>query len=102
MIDRLKRAHQIGVKLVFGTDTVVDLPGKNRAGMMLDCTVRRAGMPRASLPRDTLRAMITEAANLLKIEKMRGLIAPGFAADIISTPANPLQDSVPAPGQLRG
>jgi hypothetical protein len=36
IIDRLKRAHRIGVKLVFGTDTVSDLPGKNRADMMLN------------------------------------------------------------------
>lgn len=88
IIDRLKRAHQIGVKLVFGTDTVADMPGKNRADMMLDYLAGwdAAGIP----PADTLRAMITEAANLLKIEKTRGLIAPGFAADIIATPANPL------------
>jgi imidazolonepropionase-like amidohydrolase len=88
IIDRLKRAHQIGVKLVFGTDSVADLPGKNRADMMLDylSSWEAAGIP----PADTLRAMTTEAANLLKIEKTRGQIAPGFAADVIATPANPL------------
>lgn len=88
IIDRLKRAHKIGVKLVFGTDTVSDLPGKNRADMMLDYL---AGWDAAEIPpADTLRAMTTEAAILLKIEKTRGQIAPGFAADIIATPSNPL------------
>jgi len=89
IIDRLKRAHQIGVKLVFGTDSVDNLPGKNRADMMLDylATWEAAGIT----PAETLRAMTTEAAILLKIEKMRGLIAPGFGADIIATPANPLE-----------
>jgi len=88
IIDRLKRAHQIGVKLVFGTDSVSDLPGKSRADMMLDYLAGwdAAGIP----PADTLRAMTTEAADLLKIEKTRGSIAPGFAADIIATPGNPL------------
>lgn len=89
IIDRLKRAHQIGVKLVFGTDSVDNLPGKNRADMMLDylATWEAAGIT----PAETLRAMTTEAAILLQIEKTRGLIAPGFAADIIATPANPLE-----------
>ena len=88
IIDRLKRAHQIGVKLVFGTDSVVDLPGKSRADMMLDYL---AGWDAAAIPpADTLRAMTTEASILLKIEKTRGQIAPGLAADIIATPANPL------------
>ena len=89
IIDRLKRAHQIGVKLVFGTDSVSDLPGKSRADMMLDYLAGwdAAGIP----PADTLRAMTSEAADLLKIEKTRGSIAPGFAADIIAAPANPLE-----------
>jgi imidazolonepropionase-like amidohydrolase len=29
---------------------------------------------------------------LLRIEKVRGAIAQGFAADIIATPANPLEN----------
>jgi imidazolonepropionase-like amidohydrolase len=90
IIDRLKRAHRIGVKLVFGTDTVSDLPGKNRADMMLDYLAvwQTAGIS----PAETLRAMTTDAAQLLKLDKTRGAIAAGFAADIIATPANPLDN----------
>lgn len=35
-IDRLRRAHRIGVPMAFGTDTVSDLPGKNRAEMLFE------------------------------------------------------------------
>jgi imidazolonepropionase-like amidohydrolase len=90
IIDRLKRAHQIGVKLVFGTDSVANLPGKNRADMMLDYLAvwEEAGIA----PAETLRAMTADAAKLLRVEKKRGTIAAGLAADIIATPANPLEN----------
>lgn len=90
IIDRLKRAHNIGVKLVFGTDTVANLPGKNRGEMMLDYLAvwDAAGIP----PADTLRAMTVDAARFLRVEKARGAIAKGLAADIIATPENPLDD----------
>jgi imidazolonepropionase-like amidohydrolase len=90
IIDRLKRAHKIGVKLVFGTDTVSDLPGKNRGEMMLDYldVWDAAGIP----PADTLRAMTVDAARFLRVEKSRGTIAKGLAADIIAAPENPLEN----------
>jgi imidazolonepropionase-like amidohydrolase len=47
-----------------------------------------AGIP----PSATLKALTTNAALLLKVEKMRGAIAAGLAADIIATPANPLEN----------
>lgn len=90
IIDRLKRAHRIGVMLVFGTDTVKNLPGKIKPEMMLDYLAvwQAAGIPAA----DTLKAMTTNAAKLLRIDKIRGAIAAGFAADLIAMPANPLDD----------
>ena len=90
IIDRLRRAHQIGVKMAFGTDVVVDLPGRTRADMMLDYldVWLAAGVP----PADILKAMTTNAAELLRIQDQRGAIAPGLAADIIATPKNPLDD----------
>lgn len=90
IIDRLKRAHKIGVKLVFGTDTVADLPGKNRGEMMLEYldVWDAAGIP----PVDSLRAMTVDAAQFLRVEKTRGAIAKGLAADIIATPENPLNN----------
>jgi imidazolonepropionase-like amidohydrolase len=88
-VDRLKRAYKIGVKLAFGTDSVSNLPGKNRGEMMLDYLDMwdAAGVP----PAATLRAMTSDAARFLGIEKRRGSIAKGMAADIIAVPANPLE-----------
>ncbi len=90
ILDRLRRAHQIGVKMAFGSDAVVNLPGKDRAQMTLDFLAvwTAAGIP----PADILKAMTTNAAELLDIQKERGAIAAGQAADIIATPANPLDD----------
>jgi imidazolonepropionase-like amidohydrolase len=90
IIDRLKRAHRIGLKMAFGSDSVSNLPGKNRADMMLDYldVWQAAGVP----PAATLKAMTTDAAELLKVEKQRGSIAKGMAADIIATPASPLEN----------
>ncbi len=90
IIDRLKRAHKIGVKMAFGSDSVSNLPGKNRGEMMLDYldVWQTAEVPPAAI----LKALTTNAAELLKVEKLRGAIAKGMAADIIATPANPLED----------
>jgi len=90
IIDRLRRAHRIGAKLVFGTDTVIDLPGKTRGEMMLDYldVWRAAGIPSAEI----LKAMTTNAAELFHMKGTRGAIAVGQFADIIATPRNPLED----------
>ena len=42
-------------------------------------------------PSDILRAMTTKAAVLLGVEKERGAIRVGMAADLVGTPINPLQ-----------
>ena len=90
IIDRLGRAHRIGVKMAFGSDTVTEMPGRTRADMMLDYLAvwRAAGVP----PADILKAMTTNGAELLRIAKDRGAIAPGQFADIIAMPADPLQE----------
>ena len=89
-VDRLKRAYKIGVKMAFGTDSVSNLPGKNRGEMMLDYLDMwdAAGVPAAA----TLKAMTTDAAEFMRINKVRGSIAKGMAADIVATPANPLEN----------
>ncbi len=88
-VDRLKRAYKIGVKMAFSTDSVSNLPGKNRGEMMLDYLDMwdAAGVP----PAATLKAMTTDAAEFMRIGKNRGSITKGKAADIIATPANPLE-----------
>jgi imidazolonepropionase-like amidohydrolase len=90
IIERLRRAYRIGVKMGFGTDIVVDLPNKTRADMTWDYLAvwRAAGVPAAEI----LKCMTTNEAELLRINKQRGAIAPGLAADIVAAPANPLDD----------
>ncbi len=90
IIDRLKRANRVGVRMAFGSDTVIDMPGRTRADLMFDYlgVWRAAGVP----PADILRAMTTDAAELLRVNKVRGSISQGLSADIVATPANPLDD----------
>lgn len=90
VIDRLRRAHRLGVKLAFGTDVVMEMPGKTRADMMLDYLAvwTEAGVP----PADILKAMTTNVSALFHWQGQRGAIAAGEAADIIATPANPLEN----------
>jgi imidazolonepropionase-like amidohydrolase len=89
-VDRLRRAYQIGVTMAFGTDAFVYVPGETRgtqAAEYVDSWVE-AGVP----AKDTLRAMTINAARLLGVDRERGAIQPGLAADIIATPENPLDD----------
>jgi imidazolonepropionase-like amidohydrolase len=87
-IKRLASAHRIGVKMAFGSDVVVELPGENRADMCFDFlkTWQRASVP----PADILRAWTTDAYELLGIAKKQGPILPGLAGDMIAVPENPL------------
>src|SRR5882757_5768277 len=89
-VDRLKRAHQIGVTMAFGTDAFVYVPGETRgtqAAEYVDSWVE-AGVP----AKDTLQAMTINAARLLGVDGERGAIKPGLAADIIAMPENPLEN----------
>lgn len=90
LIDRLKRAHKIGVTLAYGSDLVFKIPELDRGQFSLsevDGYVK-AGIPAA----DTLRALTVNAARLLGVDKTRGWIKPNYAADIIAMSGNPLED----------
>ena len=90
IIDRLRRAHRIGVRMAFGSDTVIDIPGRTRGDLMFDYLAvwREAGVP----PADILKAMTANAAELLRIDKARGSLSEGLSADIVAMPADPLSD----------
>ncbi len=90
IIDRLRRAHRIGVRMAFGSDTVIDIPGRTRADLMFDYLAvwREAGVP----PADILKAMTVNAAELLRVDKARGSLSTGLSADIVAMPADPLSD----------
>ena len=91
IIDRLERAHRIGVTLVFGTDTVMERSGASRPDLMFDYLAvwRSAGIPAM----DLLRAMTNHAATLLGLGSTRGSVAPGYAADLIALPEDPLANT---------
>ena len=89
-VARLKRAWAAGVDVVFGTDVMSDAKGRTRGDVAMEYidSFREAGIGAA----DILRAMTTHAAALLGVEKERGAIRVGMAADLVATPANPLHD----------
>ncbi len=90
LIDRLQRAHRIGVTLVYGSDALYETGNRTRGEMALTIldSWKDAGVP----PLETLRAMTANAAKLLGVENERGAVAAGLAADLIAVPGNPLKD----------
>jgi len=89
-VDRLRRAYKIGVNMAFGTDVDIALPNETRGTLAIDYiqSWMEAGVPAT----DTLRAMTVNAARLLGVDKERGFLKPGMAADIIATPENPAEN----------
>jgi imidazolonepropionase-like amidohydrolase len=89
-VDRLRRAFKVGVTMAYGTDVTDDVAGQTRGTESMRGIEPwvEAGIP----PRAILQAMTVNAARLLGVEKERGALRPGYAADIIATPGNPLED----------
>ena len=89
-VDRLRRANKIGLTMAYGTDVTSQHPGETRGTE----TIRgidpwvEAGIA----PKDILRAMTINAAQLMGVDKERGALRAGFAADIIAVPDNPLEN----------
>ncbi len=89
VIDRIRRAHRIGVKMAFGSDVFFRWPERTRGDLSVE---HLDPYVEAGLPADQILKMITtNGAELLGLEQ-RGAIAPGYAADIIATPENPLDN----------
>ena len=90
IVDRLKRAYKIGVKMAFGTDVIIDLPGKNRVESNLEILKnwKAAGIPSSYV----LQTMTVYAAELLGIEKSRGVLEKNYWADIIALKNNPVDN----------
>ena len=89
-VARLKRAYGAGITIVFGTDVMAEMDNETRGTLAIgyiDSFVE-AGVPN----KDILRAMTTNAATLLGVEKQRGSLAPAMYADLIATPENPLDN----------
>lgn len=89
VFQRLKRAHQAGISMAFGTDIFFQPAGYTRGSLATSYVdvYKEAGIP----AREVLRMMTTNAARLLGVDK-RGALKPGLAADVIATADNPLDD----------
>ena len=83
--DNFRKAHEAGVKMVFGTDAGVYPHGDNARQLS---RMVRFGMSSA----EALQAATVNAAAALGQEGNVGIIAPGAAADIIAVSGNPLED----------
>lgn len=90
-VDRLRRAHALGVPYVFGSDIVYAKEGETRSSLTFTIleNFRKAGIS----PVDQLRAMTVNASRMMGLEGKRGLIKEGWAADIVAMPSNPLTDT---------
>jgi imidazolonepropionase-like amidohydrolase len=90
VVDRLKRAHKIGLPMAFGSDLIVDIPGYSRGAAALTITQSwiDAGIPAP----DILKAMTWDAARMLGQQERLGVVKFGGAADLIAVAANPLED----------
>ncbi|HJZ87192.1 MAG TPA: amidohydrolase family protein [Polyangia bacterium] len=90
VVERLRRAQAVGVTMAFGTDVVFPLRGQTRGSLaisFIDSFVE-AGIP----ARTILQSMTINAARLLGVERQRGLVEPGRAADLVAAPGDPLHD----------
>jgi len=90
LVDRLKRAYKIGTPMAFGTDIIVNIPELNRVQSSLKVleTWKAAEIPASYI----LQTMTIKAAELLGIDKERGILESSYYADIIAVKNNPLND----------
>jgi imidazolonepropionase-like amidohydrolase len=86
----LKNAYDNKVPLTFSTDADYWVEGKTRGEVCLEFikTWKDAGIPNV----ETLRAMTINGYKVSETETRRGPIKPGFMADMIAMPGNPLDD----------
>ena len=85
MVDALRRAHQGGVRIAFGTDSAVSKHGENAREFAL---MVKAGLT----PLETIKSATVWAAAHVGLETEIGTIAAGKAADIVAVKGDPLTD----------
>jgi len=84
--DTLRRAHELKVTVLFGTDAVAGAHGRNAEEFIY--RVRDAHEP----PMDTLKSATSISAKSLGLGDQIGTLAPGFEADLVATDGNPLEN----------
>jgi imidazolonepropionase-like amidohydrolase len=89
-VANLKNAYENKVMSVFSTDADYFVAGKTRGELCLEFLKpwKDAGIPNA----DILRAITINGYKVADIATTRGPIKPGFFADLIALPGDPLAD----------
>lgn len=82
----MRRAHDWGVPIAFGTDAGVFEHGRNAGEFAL---LIAQGMTST----EAVASATTVAARVLRMEHEIGRLAPGYSADIIALDGNPLDDA---------
>lgn len=85
MLEMLRRAHEGGVTVAFGTDTGVSRHGDNAKEFAL---MVEAGFT----PEEAIRAATVVASEHLEMVKDVGTLEPGKYADLIAVTKDPLKD----------
>lgn len=82
-----KKAHALGVKITTGADN--DYTNNSTSRVSLECEhFVRMGMSNY----EAIQAATVVAAELLGIQNKTGRIVPGYEADLVLVPGNPLED----------
>lgn len=89
-VSRLKRAHELGVPIAYGSDVFWHEPGRTRGEISLDSvnSYVLAGISNAEI----LRFITINAAAVIGVEHETGSLEAGKSADIIALDANPLEN----------
>ena len=85
LVDAVRRMHNAGARLVFGTDGGVLPHGQNAAEFL---AMARAGVQ----PLEAIRAATVNAASAFGLADSLGVLAPGMVADLIAIEGDPLTD----------
>ena len=83
----IRNAHKLGVRIATGADTYYERGAINRISLEVEKLV---DLGFSNL--EALQAATTSSAELLGVADRTGRIAPGFEADLILVPGNPLED----------
>lgn len=88
-IDNLARLHELGVRLVAGTDMGLPTttPERYADGLATLAAARMA-------PREILAAATSAAAEAIGLGGITGVIRPGMSADLVALEGSPIDDDV--------
>jgi len=83
----IRTAHRLGVRFATGADNYYDIKSINRISLEV-MYLTRFGLSNF----EALQAATVSSAELLKLDQQTGRIEPGYEADLILVPGNPLEN----------